>query len=194
MVRDMLVSETVQVVVVTIRSSRADAVASLKEDASIALVEYAMPSLDDADIDAILDDTRIQGYAVRDAMFGGSGEDISEFDDGFDAIAVPVLGAGGVLACINLVWPRRYGLRAKVVDAGSVPESALWIHDEGNVNAAKLLADLFLPDFPVPVGVLAAITQPIYEDLMIEQERRVISERGPGKIASLLTSGDTWKI
>ena len=29
---------------------------------------------------------------------------------------------------------------------------------------------------------------------MIEQERRVISERGPGKIASLLTSGDTWKI
>jgi IclR family mhp operon transcriptional activator len=69
------------------------------------------------EIDAILDDTRSQGYAVRDALFGGSGEDISEFDDGLDAIAVPVLGAGGALACINLVWPRRYGLRAKVVDA-----------------------------------------------------------------------------
>ncbi|HKP61486.1 MAG TPA: SIR2 family protein [Polyangiales bacterium] len=54
-VRDMLASETVQVVVLTVRSSRADAVASLKEDASIALVEYAMPSLDDEDIDAILD-------------------------------------------------------------------------------------------------------------------------------------------
>ncbi len=54
-VRDMLASEAVQVVVLTVRSSRADAVASLKEDANIALVEYAMPPLDDADIDAILD-------------------------------------------------------------------------------------------------------------------------------------------
>ena len=35
---------------------------------------------------------------------------------------------------------------------------------------------------------------PVYEDLMIEQERRAISERGPGDIATLLKSGDTWKI
>ena len=38
--------------------------------------------------------------------------------------------------------------------AKSVPESALWVHDEKSVNAAKLLADLFAPDFPVPIGVL----------------------------------------
>ena len=29
---------------------------------------------------------------------------------------------------------------------------------------------------------------------MLEQEQRAIAERGPGDIAKLLTSGDTWKI
>jgi 2-oxoglutarate/2-oxoacid ferredoxin oxidoreductase subunit beta len=86
------------------------------------------------------------------------------------------------------------GVIPKVVDAKSVPESALWIHDEQNVNAAKLLADLFTPNFPVPVGVFEAIDAPIYEDVMLQQEQRAISERGPGSIAKLLTSGDTWKI
>ncbi|MFC5768421.1 helix-turn-helix domain-containing protein [Thauera sinica] len=66
---------------------------------------------------AILAETRQRGYAVRDAVFGGAEEDMSEFDDGLDAIAVPILTPTGVRACINLVWPRRYGLRAKVVEA-----------------------------------------------------------------------------
>jgi IclR family mhp operon transcriptional activator len=69
------------------------------------------------EIDAILAETRRCGYAVRDPLFGGSFEDIARFDDGFDAIAVPILAAGSVRGAINLVWPRRYDLRAKVVDA-----------------------------------------------------------------------------
>lgn len=69
------------------------------------------------EIDAILAETRAQGYAVRDALFGGSEDDIAVFDDGFDAIAVPILAGTQVPGCINLVWPRRYGLRAKVVEA-----------------------------------------------------------------------------
>jgi len=86
------------------------------------------------------------------------------------------------------------GVVPRVVRAADTPESALWVHDETNLNAAKLLADLFAPDFPVPIGVLAAIDAPVYEEIMLEQERRAISERGPGDIARLLTSGDTWKI
>jgi 2-oxoglutarate ferredoxin oxidoreductase subunit beta len=86
------------------------------------------------------------------------------------------------------------GVTPKVVDAASVQESALWIHDEKNINAAKLLADLFAPDFPVPIGVLAAIDAPVYEEVMLDQEQRAVSEGGPGSIAKLLTSGDTWKI
>jgi 2-oxoglutarate/2-oxoacid ferredoxin oxidoreductase subunit beta len=86
------------------------------------------------------------------------------------------------------------GAHLKVVSARDVPESALWIHDEKNVSAAKLLADLFAPDFPIPTGVFSAIEGPVYEDLLLEQEQRAISDRGPGDIAKLLTSGDTWKI
>ncbi|MEK7701200.1 MAG: 2-oxoacid:ferredoxin oxidoreductase subunit beta, partial [candidate division NC10 bacterium] len=86
------------------------------------------------------------------------------------------------------------GVVPRVVRAKDVPESALWVHDETNVNAAKLLADLFAPDFPVPIGVLAAIEAPVYEEIMLQQEQQAISERGPGDIAKLLTSGDTWKI
>jgi 2-oxoglutarate ferredoxin oxidoreductase subunit beta len=86
------------------------------------------------------------------------------------------------------------GLSPKVVASGSVPESALWVHDEHNTNAAKLLADLWPPDFPVPIGVLSATEAPVYEDILIDQEQRAISDRGPGDIAKLLVSGDTWKI
>jgi hypothetical protein len=42
--------------------------------------------------------------------------------------------------------------------------------------------------------VFSSIAAPVYEDLILEQERRVLSERGPGDIAKLLTSGDTWRI
>ena len=86
------------------------------------------------------------------------------------------------------------GVTPKVADAKDVAESALWIHDEKNVNAAKILADLFAPNFPVPTGVLEAIDAPIYEEVILEQEQRAISDRGPGSIAKLLVSGDTWKI
>ena len=86
------------------------------------------------------------------------------------------------------------GVTPKVVEAKDAPERALWIHDEKNLNAAKLLADLFAPDFPVPIGVLTAVEAPVYEDIIVDQEQRMISERGPGEIAKLLTSGDTWKI
>src|SRR6266545_4951780 len=57
------------------------------------------------------------------------------------------------------------------------PEGTLGIHDETNVNAAKLLADLFASDFPIPVGVLTAVEAPVYEDLILQQEQKAISER-----------------
>jgi 2-oxoglutarate ferredoxin oxidoreductase subunit beta len=86
------------------------------------------------------------------------------------------------------------GFTPTVVKASDVPERELWVHDEKSVNAAKLIADLFFPDFPVPVGTLLDIEAPVYEDTMVAQEQRAISDRGPGDIAKLLTSGDTWRI
>ena len=63
----------------------------------------------------VLAETRRLGYASRDPLFGGSEADIREFDDGLDAIAVPIRRDAQVLACMNLVWPRKYKLKAKIV-------------------------------------------------------------------------------
>jgi len=67
------------------------------------------------ELDGILAETRKLGYASRDPRFGGGDVDISVFDDGLDAIAVPICRNAEVLACMNLVWPRKYRLRAKIV-------------------------------------------------------------------------------
>jgi len=79
----------------------------------------------------ILDATRLVGYGSRDPQFGGSAADIAEVDDGLDAIAVPILRAGRVLACMNLVWPRKYKLKAKIVadHLGDLQQTAQAIAD-----------------------------------------------------------------
>jgi 2-oxoglutarate ferredoxin oxidoreductase subunit beta len=86
------------------------------------------------------------------------------------------------------------GVRPKVVRVKDVPEQALWVHDAHDAQAALLLASLPSPEFPIPIGVLASVEAPIYEDVLLDQEQRALSERGPGDIAKLLVSGDTWKI
>ena len=76
-----------------------------------------------------------------------------------------------------------------------VPESALWVHDETDRATALVLAHLWAPDYPIPLGVLAANAgETTYEEILIQQEQKSISERGPGDIAKLLVSGETWKI
>jgi 2-oxoglutarate ferredoxin oxidoreductase subunit beta len=86
------------------------------------------------------------------------------------------------------------GVRPRVVSVGEVAPERLWVHDKTDVGSALVLASLTSPQFPIPVGVLAAVDAPIYEDLIAEQEKKAVSDRGPGDIARLLTSGDTWTI
>ena len=51
------------------------------------------------------------------------------------------------------------------------------------------------PDYPIPLGVLTATPgESTYEEILVQQEQKSISERGPGDIAKLLVSGETWKI
>ncbi len=85
-------------------------------------------------------------------------------------------------------------VKPRIVATSEVAPERLWVHDQGDVGSALVLASLTSPDFPIPVGVLAKVEAPIYEDLIAEQEKRAVSERGPGDIARLLTSGDTWTI
>jgi len=86
------------------------------------------------------------------------------------------------------------GVTPRVVRADSVSEKALWVHNVHDTGAALVLASLESPEFPIPIGVLAEVAAPRYEETILAQEQRAIAERGPGEIAKLLVSGDTWKI
>ncbi len=86
------------------------------------------------------------------------------------------------------------GAKPRVVRVTDVPESLLWVHDETDPWKANVLAQLSNPDFPIPVGVLGDVEAPVYEAIMLEQEAKVIADRGPGDLGKLLVSGDTWRI
>ena len=87
------------------------------------------------------------------------------------------------------------GLKPKVVKAKDVPESALWVHDETDRATATLLAQLWAPEYPIPLGtMLSQEGETTYEGILVQQEQKAISDRGPGDIAKLLMSGETWKI
>jgi len=69
--------------------------------------------LDARAVERALAQTRERGYGVRDPRFGGLGWMSEEDDDRLAAIAVPVMSGGTVLACINIVWPRRFNTEAE---------------------------------------------------------------------------------
>jgi 2-oxoglutarate ferredoxin oxidoreductase subunit beta len=86
------------------------------------------------------------------------------------------------------------GVKPRAVRVKDVAEGSLWVHDDKDVGTALILAGLWAPEYPIPVGVLVDIEAPIYGDIVLRQEEKAIADRGRGDIAALLTAGDTWKI
>jgi 2-oxoglutarate ferredoxin oxidoreductase subunit beta len=46
----------------------------------------------------------------------------------------------------------------------------------------------------VPLGVFRSVSRPVYEDLVHEQVRSSVEQRGEGELAALLQGSDTWTI
>jgi 2-oxoglutarate ferredoxin oxidoreductase subunit beta len=68
-------------------------------------------------------------------------------------------------------------------------------HDQHESPAyAFALASLPRPGFPLPIGVFRAVEKPTYESLLEQQVHDAIARRGPGDLAKLLDSGDTWTV
>jgi IclR family mhp operon transcriptional activator len=58
-----------------------------------------------AQLNAVLDEIRRLGYAVRDPSFGGHYDKLkSQHDDRLAAIAVPIPKGEGLHGCLNMVW------------------------------------------------------------------------------------------
>ena len=76
-----------------------------------------------------------------------------------------------------------------------ITEDDLLFHDERapEPSLAYLLSRMRQPDFPEPVGVLRAVQRPRYEEEMNRQIQES-RQKGPGDLAQLFNSGDTWSI
>ena len=70
------------------------------------------------------------------------------------------------------------------------------VHDEHHQSPsyAFALASLARPDFPLPIGVFRAVEKPTYEQMLQDQVDSALEQRGPGDLATLLNSGDTWTV
>jgi len=92
---------------------------------------------------------------------------------------------------------RLNGLHPEVVQLGNgVAESELLVHDESAEDPylAYMLSRMWWPQFPVPVGVLRRIQRPTHDQLMQAQVDDAVTRHGPGDLAQLLVSGETWVV
>jgi len=74
--------------------------------------------------------------------------------------------------------------------------SGLLIHDERRQDEGYhfMLSRLTSPQFPQPIGVLRAVREPTYDELITEQGRAVTSQQGKADLETLLYSGETWVV
>jgi 2-oxoglutarate ferredoxin oxidoreductase subunit beta len=87
--------------------------------------------------------------------------------------------------------------RAKIVDVADVGEDAILVHDEGRdePGLAFMLSRLARGPFePTPIGVFRAVERPDYGTLVNRQVVDASVRRGPGDLAALLSSGNTWTV
>ena len=84
----------------------------------------------------------------------------------------------------------------KVVEIGkkwSVDD--VLVHDESDYVIASLLSNMtYNPDFPDPVGVLYAVEDTTYEDMMMDQLNEAVKKKDKGSIQDIINSGDTWVV
>ncbi len=87
--------------------------------------------------------------------------------------------------------------RLEVIDFadGLGPDDCLvWDENERNPALGFLMAQLGPPDFPTPIGILRAVDNPSYDGELVKQIDHEIDSRGPGKLESLIHSGELWTV
>jgi 2-oxoglutarate ferredoxin oxidoreductase subunit beta len=106
----------------------------------------------------------------------------------------PLLFAGGTKG-IKL----GAGMVPQIVDVGDgpgqTPLAEILVHTErGSTLYANLLAQLVLPDFPIPMGVLYRHDKPTYGELATAQIADATAKLGAGDLNKLMYAGMTWEV
>ncbi len=90
-------------------------------------------------------------------------------------------------------------LEPEVINAGEVDKTEILVHDETSSGTAGtalafLLAQLELPEYPVPLGVFRSIGKPLYGELLEDQIEQAQNKLGKGDFFKHLHDGDIWKV
>src|SRR5690348_8691635 len=91
------------------------------------------------------------------------------------------------------------GLVPEIVDVGDgpgqTPVGELVVHsDRGSQLYAHLLAQLVLPRFPIPMGILYREDKPTYGALASQQVADAKAKLGIGDLTKLMYSGMVWEV
>ena len=66
-------------------------------------------------------------------------------------------------------------------------------HNMYDKNLAMLLSEItYIPELPVPIGILYKENKPTYEQMMTEQIQEAIDLRGKGDLEKLITGTNSW--
>jgi 2-oxoglutarate ferredoxin oxidoreductase subunit beta len=87
--------------------------------------------------------------------------------------------------------------RLEIVDVAECGEDAVLVHDEHRREPSFAFALAHLserPTGPTPIGVFRAVDRPVYGDAIEAQPDAAREKLGPGDLAALLGSGDTWVV
>jgi 2-oxoglutarate ferredoxin oxidoreductase subunit beta len=92
---------------------------------------------------------------------------------------------------------RMRGTEMEVVQLGDgigSEDCVVWDESLDNPATAFLAAQLLPPNFPTALGVFRNVTQPAYEERVVEQIQQETDRLGIGKLDALLKAGDTWTV
>src|ERR671918_359738 len=146
--------------------------------------------------------------AHRGSAFVEIYQNCNIFNDGA-FLALTSKGGGGNRVYLEDGKPIRFGsenekgLRQKrdgsleVVSVADVGEDKLLVHDEDREDPSLAFALSRVasgPTMPTPLGVFRDVDRPVYGVGMEHQLRAAAEAQGPGDLARLLSSGDTWTV
>ncbi len=93
---------------------------------------------------------------------------------------------------------RLNGLRPEIVRIGEagITEADLLVHDEASEDPTihNMLARIYWPEFPVPIGVIRNVQRPTHDELVEAQISEAVTRQGKGELADLLGGSETWTI
>ena len=125
-------------------------------------------------------------------------------DDAFDYVRDDKEGVNRIMLRSGepIVWgkDRERALRQRTdgsIEVCAASDSGVLVHDasaEGPSLAFALSRVTQETHGGTPVGVFRDVVRPVYDDLMAGQIDEATAKRGPGDLAALLSSGETWTI